>query len=138
MALLGGRLADGQRIPHEILFTGGLPAPQNPWQVACSPPRPLAQFLRGSASQALCYFLFQDLGTRMLFARSGYFFSGDLWVFKNGTGAGWPHACHAMSWLHVPCHILACRVMPYFGVSWRAINIPCHAAPGFFFQENAI
>ena len=48
--------------------------------------------------------------------------------------AGWPRAmpCHAMSWFHVPCHILACRAMPYFGVSWRVMNIPCHAVSGFF------
>ena len=26
---------------------------------------------------------------------------------------------------------MACRVMPYFGVPWRVMNIPCHAVSGF-------
>ena len=46
-------------------------------------------------------------------------------------GQGGPVPCHAMSWFHVPCHILPCRAMPYFGVSWRVMNIPCHAMSGF-------
>ena len=31
--------------------------------------------------------------------------------------------CHAMSWFPVPCHILACRAMPHFGVSY---SLRCH------------
>ena len=43
--------------------------------------------------------------------------------------------CHAMSWLHVPCHILACYAMPYFGMSWRVLIIPCHATSVFFWKN---
>ena len=46
---------------HKIVLTGGLPAPQTSWRGACSPPRPLAQFLRGSASQALRFFGYKIL-----------------------------------------------------------------------------
>ena len=43
-----------------------------------------------------------------------------------------PVPCHAMSWLHVPCQAIFLRVMPYFCVSCRVMNIPCHAVSGFF------
>ena len=45
---------------------------------------------------------------------------------------GGPVPCHAMSWLHVPCQAIFSRVMPYFCVSCRVMNIPCHVMSGFF------
>ena len=36
-----------------------------------------------------------------------------------------------MSWLHMPCQAIFSRVMPYFCVSCRVINIPCHAVSRF-------
>ena len=62
---------------HQIVFTGGLPpprppavpgglpAPQTPWRGACSPPCPPAQFLRGSASQALRFFWYQSFNAQV-------------------------------------------------------------------------
>ena len=41
-------------------------------------------------------------------------------------------SCHAMSCLHMPCQAICLRAMPYFCVSCRVMNIPCHAAPRYF------
>ena len=44
-------------------------------------------------------------------------------------------SCHAMSWLHVSCHILVCRDMPYICVLWRVIIIPVHVVSVFRFAK---
>ena len=36
----------------------------------------------------------------------------------------------------MPCHVMVPRAMPYFGVSWRVMNIPCHAVSGFFWKMD--
>ena len=60
--------------------------------------------------------------------------AGEIIPDPFSRGQGGPVPCHAMSWLHEPCQILACRAMPYFGVSWHVMNIPCHAVSGFFWK----
>ena len=47
----------GAAAPQTPCCSCGASSPPDPLAGACSAPRPLAQFLRGSASQALCFFL---------------------------------------------------------------------------------
>ena len=68
-------LMGGCHPPEPLLFLGGFQPPRPP-RGACRPPRPLAQFLRGSASSSPFFLvpraLYQDLGTKILVPRSWY------------------------------------------------------------------